>query len=61
MVKSKNCTEAKAINDRLVRTKEALVFGARVHPPTVNQMLQNVAKFEAVMPQVKKQFKCKNF
>jgi len=27
----------------------------------VNQMLQNVAKFEAVMPQVKKQFKCKNF
>jgi len=24
-------------------------------------MLQNVAKFEAVMPQVKKQFKCKNF
>ncbi len=61
MVKSKSCTEAKAINDRLVRTKEALVFGARVHPPTANQMLQNVAKFEAVMPQVKKQFKCKNF
>lgn len=61
MVKSKSCTEAKAINDRLERTKEALVFGARVHPPTANQMLQNVAKFEAVMPQVKKQFKCKNF
>jgi len=61
MVKSKSCTEAKAINDRLARTKEALVFGARVHPPTANQMLQNVAKFEAVMPQVKKQFKCKNF
>ena len=61
MVKSKSCTEAKAINDRLARTKEALIFGARVHPPTANQMLQNVAKFEAVMPQVKKQFKCKNF
>ena len=61
MVKSKSCTEAKAFNDRLVRTKEALIFGARVHPPTANQMLQNVAKFEAVMPQVKKQFKCKNF
>jgi len=61
MIKSKSCTEAKAINDRLARTKEALVFGARVHPPTANQMLQNVAKFEAVMPQVKKQFKCKNF
>ena len=61
MIKSKNCTDAKAINDRLMRTKEALTFGARVHPPTANQMLQNVAKFEAVMPQVKKQFKCKNF
>ena len=61
MVKSKSCTEAKAFDDRLVRTKEALIFGARVHPPTANQMLQNVAKFEAVMPQVKKQFKCKNF
>ena len=61
MVKSKSCTEAKAINDRLARTKDALVFGARVHPPTANQMLQNVSKFEAVMPQVKKQFKCNNF
>jgi tetratricopeptide (TPR) repeat protein len=61
MVKSKSCTEAKAINDRLARTKDALTFGARVHPPTANTMLQNVGKFEAVMPQVKKQFKCKNF
>ena len=61
MVKSKSCTEAKAINDRLARTKDALTFGARVHPPTANTMLQNVSKFEAVMPQVKKQFKCKNF
>jgi len=61
MIKSKNCAEAKAINDRIARTKEALIFGARVHPPTANTMLQNVGKFEAVMPQVKKQFKCKNF
>lgn len=61
MTKSKNCAESKAFNDRLVRTKDALIFGARVHPPTVNAMLQNVGKFEAVMPQVKKQFKCKNF
>ena len=61
MIKSKDCAEAKAINDRIARTKEALVFGARVHPPTANTMLQNVSKFEAVMPQVKKQFKCKNF
>ncbi len=61
MIKSKDCAEAKAINDRIARTKDALIFGARVHPPTANAMLQNVAKFEAVMPQVKKQFKCKNF
>jgi len=61
MVKSKNCEEAKAINDRIERSKEALITGARVAPAFVNTMLQNVAKFEGVMPQVKKQFKCKNF
>ena len=61
MVKSKSCDQAKAINDRIARTKEALVLGARVHPPTANTMLQNVGKFEAIMPQVKKQFKCRNF
>jgi len=61
MVKSKNCEEAKAINDRIERSKEALIMGARVAPAFVNTMLGNVAKFEGVMPQVKKQFKCKNF
>jgi tetratricopeptide (TPR) repeat protein len=61
MVKSKNCGEAKAVNDWLVRAKEALVLGARVHPPTANAMLQNLGKLETIMPQVKKQFKCKNF
>jgi len=61
MTKTKSCSDAKGISDRLARTKDALVFGARVHPPTANTMLQNVSKFEAVMPQVKKQFKCKNF
>ena len=61
MVKSKNCDEAKAINDRIARTKDALIAGARVSPAFVNTMLTNVGKFEAVMPQVKKQFKCKNF
>jgi len=61
MVKSKSCDEAKAIYDRIARTKDALIAGARVSPAFVNTMLQNVAKFEGVMPQVKKQFKCKNF
>jgi len=61
MVKSKKCTDAKTINDRIGRTKEALILGARIQPTFVNTMLQNLAKFEAVMPQVKKQFKCTNF
>ena len=61
MVKSKNCGEAKSVNDWIGRAKGALVFGARVHPPTANAMLQNLGKLEAIMPQVKKQFKCRNF
>ncbi|HVH69444.1 MAG TPA: tetratricopeptide repeat protein [Gemmatimonadales bacterium] len=61
MVKSKSCGEAKAVNDWIARAKEALVLGARVHPPTANAMLQNISKLEGIMPQVKKQFKCKNF
>jgi tetratricopeptide (TPR) repeat protein len=61
MVASKSCADAKTIHTRLVRTREALVLGARVSPSFANTMLQNLAKFEAVMPQVKKQFKCNNF
>ncbi|HUL04085.1 MAG TPA: tetratricopeptide repeat protein [Gemmatimonadales bacterium] len=61
MVKSKSCTQAKAVNDWLERAKQALTLGSRVHPPTANSMLQNLAKLEAIMPQVKKQFQCRNF
>lgn len=61
MVKSKNCGEAKAVNEWIGRAKDALVLGTRIHPPTANAMLQNLSKLEAIMPQVKKQFKCKNF
>ena len=61
MVKSKNCGEAKNVNDWIGRAKDALIMGAPVHPPTANAMLQNISKLEAIMPQVKKQFKCKNF
>jgi tetratricopeptide (TPR) repeat protein len=61
MVASKSCADAKAIHTRLERTREALVLGARVSPNFANTMLQNLAKFEAVMPQVKKQFRCSNF
>jgi tetratricopeptide (TPR) repeat protein len=61
MVASKSCVDAKAINSRLDRTRGALILGSRVSPNFANTMLQNLAKFEAVMPQVKKQFKCSNF
>jgi arsenate reductase-like glutaredoxin family protein len=61
MVKSKSCGQAKAVNEWLDRAKQALVLGTRVHPPTANSMLQNLAKLEAIMPQVKKQFQCRNF
>ena len=61
MVKSKNCGEAKNVNDWIGRAKDALIMGAPVHPPTANAMLQNISKLETIMPQVKKQFKCKNF
>src|SRR5207249_10677645 len=42
MVKSKSCTDAKAVHDRIARTKEALVLGSRVHAPTMNAMLKNL-------------------
>jgi tetratricopeptide (TPR) repeat protein len=61
MVKSKNCSEAKAVNEWIGRAKDALILGTRIHPPTANAMLQNLARLEAIMPQVKKQFKCKSF
>jgi tetratricopeptide (TPR) repeat protein len=61
MTKSKSCEQAKAINDRLVRTRATLTLGRRVHPPTADQMLGFVAQYEAPMPQVKKAFKCRNF
>ncbi|MBI1967106.1 MAG: hypothetical protein HYS40_03870 [Gemmatimonadetes bacterium] len=61
MITSKDCSEARAINDRIAQTKEALITGARVHPPTANSLLQNLSRFEDLMPRVKQQFKCTNF
>jgi len=58
MVNSRNCSDVLAVNDRIARTKEALMLGMRVHPPTVNQVLQNLAKFEQQMPTVKQAFAC---
>jgi hypothetical protein len=61
MAASKNCGQAKTFNDRLVRTREALLFGASVHPPTVERLLQGVGRFDEQMPKVRQAFKCSNF
>lgn len=61
MAKSKSCAEAKSFNDQLARVRAALTRGRSVHPPTVDNTLQTLRKFDTVMPKVKKQFKCSNF
>jgi tetratricopeptide (TPR) repeat protein len=62
VVKSKNCDQAKAFYDRLQRTKQALQLGRSVHPPTADNLLNNVLpKFDAPIKSVKDSFKCKNF
>jgi len=61
MVKSKKCDQAKAISDRLARTRAALLLSERVHPPTVRQMLGFLTQYEQQMPRVKRAFKCTNF
>jgi hypothetical protein len=55
------CDKARAIFDRLDRTKAALTLGRRVHPPTADQMLGFVRQYEQAKSQVVKAFKCRNF
>ena len=55
------CDKAKAVFDRLDRTRAALTLGRRVHPPTVAQMLGFVDQYDKARPQVKAAFKCRNF
>jgi len=52
------CNAARAVFDRLTRTKSALLLGRRVHPPTADQMLGFVAQYEKAKPQVQKAWKC---
>jgi tetratricopeptide (TPR) repeat protein len=61
MLKDKSCPEGKVMNDRLMRTRQALLLGRRIVPQTVDQVLNNLVKYEQVMPQVKKAYKCTNF
>ena len=53
------CPDARAVFDRLARTKTALLLGRRVHPPTADQMLGFVAQYEKAKPSVQAAFKCK--
>ena len=55
------CDKAKAIFDRLDRTRAALTLGRRVHPPTADQMLGFVAQYEKARESVRRAFKCRNF
>lgn len=61
VTKSKSCSQAKDLNDRLNRTREALQVGRTVHEPTVKRYLETMTKFDAAMASVKAAFKCKNF
>jgi tetratricopeptide (TPR) repeat protein len=54
----KRCPAARTVFDRLTRTKNALILGTRVHPPTAKQMLGFVDQYEKTKPQVQKAFKC---
>lgn len=56
--KATRCAEARAVFDRLTRTKTALQVGMRVHAPTATQMLGFVAQYEKAKPQVQNAFKC---
>jgi Tfp pilus assembly protein PilF/TolB-like protein len=55
------CDRAKALYERIERTKVALTLGRRVHPPTADQMLGFVGQYEKAIPQVRRAFKCTNF
>jgi tetratricopeptide (TPR) repeat protein len=55
---AERCPAARAVFDRLTRTKAALNLGRRVHPPTADQMQGFVRQYEAAKPQVQKAYKC---
>src|SRR3989442_8378247 len=47
MIDSKNCEEAKLINERLVLTPASLQLGRPVHPPTLEPMLLFLGQYES--------------
>ncbi|HXI32438.1 MAG TPA: hypothetical protein VNH63_00005, partial [Gemmatimonadales bacterium] len=61
MTKSKSCEQAKGINERIKRSKDAMDLGMRVSPVFVKQLEDGIAKYQEAMLKVKQAFKCKNF
>ena len=62
MSHSKNCGQAKDVNDELTRLKDAATVGRRISPPFVDQIrTKYIDQFDRAMGQIKKQFHCTNF
>jgi tetratricopeptide (TPR) repeat protein len=61
MTKHKSCEEAKVIQERINRSKDALFLGGRIAPAVATQMLGFLDRYNKAMPQVKAAFKCTNF
>ncbi|MGH7752841.1 MAG: hypothetical protein ACREN5_08505, partial [Gemmatimonadales bacterium] len=57
----KNCAAAKALADRIERTRQAAIRGARISPAVINQILQTLQRYDTYLRQVKTQLKCTNF
>jgi tetratricopeptide (TPR) repeat protein len=53
------CPQARAVFDRVTRTKAALLLGRRVSPPFADQMLGYVVQYEKAKQSVQAAYKCK--
>jgi len=62
MSHSKNCGQAKDVNDELTRLKDAAALGRRIAASFVDQLrTKYIDQFDRAMGQIKKQFHCSNF
>jgi tetratricopeptide (TPR) repeat protein len=61
MVKAKSCDNAKAINDRIQRSVQAMDLGGSIAPSVGIQMRSILSQYANQMPKVKQAFKCHNF
>ena len=61
MTHDKSCEEAKTVQERINRTRDALFLGGRIAPAVATQMLGFLDRYAKAMTQVKAAFKCTNF